>query len=412
MLYNVSIFLLRAAYRLAALFNQKARAFVSGRASFFDSFSSALQNNTSPLIWFHCASVGEFEQARPVMEALRAQWPHYKLLLTFFSPSGYELRKNYSGADYIFYLPWDTPANSRRFVEVAKPVMAVFIKYEFWLNYTLELKKKNITIVSVSSIFRPDQVFFKSYGERLRKILRSFTYFFVQNQQSKELLKSIGITNVTITGDTRFDRVKQIISQGTPIPIAEKFKADQRVFVIGSCWAEDLNVMAPFIQDHQHLKFIIAPHEIHESFLKEIENSLQVKYVRYSQAGDNIEDYTVLIIDNIGMLSRLYRYGEFAFVGGAFGKGLHNILEAACYGIPIFFGNKNYQKFQEANDLIMRGGAFEVGDYADLKTKYEMMMNRPENYMLACEVTKSYVEENLGATKKIVEYCTPYLNKK
>jgi 3-deoxy-D-manno-octulosonic-acid transferase len=398
--------------QVASRFNPKARAFVNGRKDLFDKMTSSLASNRDPLVWFHCASVGEFEQARPIMEAFKTNWPDHKILLTFFSPSGYELRKNYSGADYIFYLPWDTSKNAKRFIEITKPQLAIFIKYEFWLNFTMALKAKNIPIVSVSSIFRPNQAFFKFYGGLFRKILKNFTYFFVQNTASANLLKQIGIQSVTVAGDTRFDRVYQIIKQGADIPMATKFKAGQKLFVVGSCWPEDLNVLAPFINENRNqLKFIIAPHELSESFLKEIENSLQVTSIRYSQANENVGDASVLIIDNIGMLSKLYRYGEFAYIGGAFGKGLHNILEAACYGIPIFFGNRNYQKFQEANDLIMRGGAFEVNDYSELKSKYEMMMNRPENFLLACEVTKSYVEENLGATQKIIKHCSSYLQR-
>ncbi len=394
-----------------AYFNRKTKAFVNGRVNLLTKIKIALNTNNCEIIWCHCASVGEFEQARPIMEAFKMQWPDHKILLTFFSPSGYELRKNYNGADYIFYLPWDTSKNAHQFVDIVNPKLAIFIKYEFWLNYTLALKAKKIPILSVSSIFRPNQIFFKFYGGLFRNILKNFTYFFVQNNASAALLKQIGIESVVVTGDTRFDRVKQIIRQASDIPVAEKFKGGQKLFVVGSCWQEDLNVLAPFINENgSQLKFIIAPHEISESFLKEIESSLQVSCVRYSQAEGDVENHQVLIIDNIGMLSKLYRYGEFAFVGGAFGKGLHNILEAACYGIPIFFGNKNYQKFQEANDLIMRGGAFEISDYADLKRKYEMMMNRPENFLLACEVTKSYVEENLGATDKIMKYCSTYLH--
>lgn len=403
---------MRLLFALAAPFNKKAKAFVAGRKDFFRTFEAALSSANQPVIWFHCASVGEFEQARPVMEACKVSWPEHKILLTFFSPSGYELRKDYPGADFIFYLPWDTKKNAKKFLDIAKPQLAIFIKYEFWLNYSSELSKRKITTLSVSSIFRPDQVFFKWYGGVFRSILKNFSHFFVQNSQSKDLLKTIGITNVSITGDTRFDRVHQIISKKVEVPIAAKFKADQKVVVAGSCWPEDLHVLAPLINDNQNLKCILAPHEIKESFLKEIEDSLQVKHVRYSAAGDDVADKDVLIIDNVGMLSKLYQYGEFAFIGGAYGKGLHNILEAACNGIPIFFGNKNYQKFQEANDLIMRGGAFEISDYADLKSKFEMMTNRPENFLLACDVTRSYVEENLGATKKIIQYCSHYLLKK
>jgi 3-deoxy-D-manno-octulosonic-acid transferase len=303
-------------------------------------------------------------------------------------------------------LPWDTRKNAEKFIAITKPSLAIFVKYEFWYNYSNELKKKNIPLVSASCILRPNQVFFKPYGSLFRKILKNFTAYYVQNLETKKLLASIGISS-TIAGDTRFDRVLQIIANAKEVPLAKAFKNESQLWVIGSCWPEDLEVLSSFIHDHSyHLKFIIAPHEINEKFIVEIERSLQVKTIRFSKASfDNMADASVMIIDNIGMLSTLYRYGEVAFVGGAFGDGLHNILEAACYGVPIFFGDKNYEKFQEAHDLIMRGGAFEVSGYSDLKSKYELLNNKPENYLLACEVTKSYVEENRGATIKIVDYC-------
>lgn len=364
--------------------------------------------NSSPVVWIHCASLGEFEQARPLIETLRKEYNNLKILLTFFSPSGYEVRKNYNQADMVAYLPWDTAKNALRLVSIVKPTIAVFVKYEYWFHYTNALKKRGVPIISISSIFRKDQLFFKSYGGFYRGILKNFSYFFVQNDISLRLLRSIGIQQCSVAGDTRFDRVYEIVKKGEGIPIAEKFKSGQHTFVIGSCWPEDFEVLSPFINQNT-MKFIIAPHEISEDFIQGLEKSLHVKSVRYSQAqNSNLEDCQVLIIDNIGMLSRLYRYGEFAFVGGAFGKGLHNILEAACYGVPIFFGNKNYQKFQEAVDLINRGGAFEVNDYTDFKSKYEML-NIPENFLLACEVTKQYVVENLGATEKIMGFCRTLL---
>ncbi|MBS1507921.1 MAG: 3-deoxy-D-manno-octulosonic acid transferase [Bacteroidetes bacterium] len=409
-LYTFSIHSLRFAFLLASLFNSKARLFVAGRRNYFSKLKSAFAGNKTKLVWVHCASLGEFEQGRPIIESLKTKFPDVRILLTFFSPSGYEVRKNYPLADHVFYLPWDTSAQARKFLEITKPSLAIFIKYEFWYYYSLHLKKAGVPIISASCILRQDQIFFKSYGHLFRQILKNFSYFFTQDQETKNLLSSIGITKSKVAGDTRFDRVMEIIESGEEIPQAKKFKNDQKVFVIGSCWPEDMEALAPFINEsNSSLKFIIAPHEISESFLREIENSLQVKSARFSQQKENIENYPVLIIDNIGMLSQLYRYGEFAFVGGAFGKGLHNILEAACYGVPIFFGNKNYDKYKEANDLIMRGGAFDVSGYAELKAKYELMITRPENFLLACEVTRSYVEENLGATRKIVEYCETFL---
>lgn len=403
-LYNSSIFLLRVGIWVAAFFNDKARMFYNGRRGLMPKIEKDFQSNTDPVIWIHCASLGEFEQGRPVIERLKEELPQIRILLTFFSPSGYEVRKNYSEADFIYYLPLDTASKARQFVALTKPSLAVFVKYEFWYHFTSQLRKQKIPLVSISAIFRPEQIYFKSYGSFYQRILKNFTHFFVQNDTSLRLLQSIGLTNVTRAGDTRFDRVNQIVKRGEKIPLAETFKNNQRLMVVGSCWPEDMDVLAPFVNENR-LKFIIAPHEISESALENLERLLQVRYVRYSEAQHvALEEFSVLIIDNVGMLSRLYRYGEFAYVGGAFGAGLHNILEAACYGVPIFFGNKNFEKFQEATDLINRGGAFEVSDYTDLKSKYEML-NIPESFLLACEVTRQYVQENLGATEKIMSYC-------
>lgn len=410
-LYSLTIAAIRFFYFIASFFDGKAHAFVTGRADFFKRFQKAFAQEINAVIWVHCASLGEFEQGRPVIEKLKTEFPHYKILLTFFSPSGYEVRKNYRYADYVFYLPWDSHNHAMRFIEICNPVLAIFVKYEFWLHYSSELKKRNIPLLSISAIFRPSQIFFKPYGGFYRTVLKNFSWFFVQNDESVRLLKEINIKSVSRAGDTRFDRVNQLVRQDNEIPIAKNFKGTDKVMVVGSCWREDLDVLIPFINDHYFsLKFIIAPHEITEAFLSEIEGALNTKCIRYSQAMGNLEEYHVLIIDNVGMLGRLYRYGEFAYVGGAFGKGLHNILEAACYGIPVFFGNKNYEKFQEAVDLINRGGAFEVEDYREMKAKYESV-NLPENFLLACDVTRLYVEENLGATDKIMDYCTPLLSK-
>lgn len=407
-LYNISVFLIAKLVRIASLFHPKAKAFVTGRRGVFGLVRKALQGNTLPLVWIHSASLGEFEQARPVIETIKKQFPTTRIFLTFFSPSGFEVRKNYSLADYVFYLPWDTRRNARKLVGLLNPVLAIFVKYEFWFHYSRELKKNNVPLLSVSSIFRRDQLFFSRLGNLPRRILKNFSHLFVQNQESIRLLNSISLYNCSLAGDTRFDRVYAVVRQTEPIPIAQAFKNDQKTMVVGSCWKEDLDVLIPFINEDK-LKFIIAPHEISEPFINDLENALHVRSVRYSNAiGNSLGDFSVLIIDNIGLLSRLYRYGEFAFIGGAFGKGLHNILEAACYGIPVFFGNSNYEKFQEAVDLINRGGAFAVVDYRDMKTKYEMV-NTPESFLLACEVTRQYVEENLGATEKIMNYCRPLL---
>ncbi|MCS6974511.1 MAG: 3-deoxy-D-manno-octulosonic acid transferase [Cyclobacteriaceae bacterium] len=412
-LYNAVIFILRQLFKLAAFHNSKAMLFNHGRKDFFSAFSTALHNQTQPVIWMHCASLGEFEQGRPVLEALKKEYPSYKILVTFFSPSGYEVRKNYPHADYIFYLPWDTPQNARKFIEISRPVLALFVKYEFWYHYISALHQNNIPLLCISGAFRKEQVFFRWYGGFFRKMLHRFTHFFVQNDSSVELLRSIGIQQVTRSGDTRFDRVWQLTQQQEALTTVELFKSRDKVMVIGSCWPEDLEVLMPFINDqYPRTKFIIAPHEISEELLSRIERELPGRSVRYSIASqmNNPEKYPILIIDNIGMLARLYRYGEYAWVGGAFGKGLHNILEPACFGMPVFFGNKNYRKFPEALDLINRGGAFAIADYPHLKATFEAV-NDPGTYMLACEVTRQYVEENRGATTKIMDYCTKLLSK-
>jgi 3-deoxy-D-manno-octulosonic-acid transferase len=413
LLYSLGIGCIRFFYWIAAAFNPKAKAFVVGRREQRKKLKSAFPlTQPAPLVWFHCASLGEFEQGRPVIEELKAWNPSIKILLTFFSPSGYEVRKNYDLADYIFYLPWDTRAHGRWFAENVRPSLVVFVKYEFWYHYATELQRKKIPLISISSIFRSEQPFFKGYGGVFRTILKSFNHFFVQNQASVELLHSIGIRTVTLAGDTRFDRVNQVITQATEIPVAARFKSGQKLMVVGSAWPDDMEVLFPFINENRNrLKVIVAPHEISEEFIQEIEKAIEGKCVRYSRADSaHLEDAAVLIIDNIGLLSRLYRYGEFAFVGGGYGEGLHNILEAACYGIPIFFGNKAYEKYQEAVDLVFRGGAFEVENFVDLKAKYEMMIQHPEQFLLACEVTSHYVKENLGASAKIVDYCKKFLS--
>jgi 3-deoxy-D-manno-octulosonic-acid transferase len=402
--YNISIFFLGLGLRLWSIFNTKAREFVTGRKGIFKRIQLALKDNSDPIVWMHCASLGEFEQGRPVIEALKSEFKNHKILLTFFSPSGYRDRKGYPNADYIFYLPLDTAPNARRFVRTVRPQLALFIKYEFWFHYSQTLRKNKIPLISVSSIFRKEQFFFRKTGSFNRRILKNVTHFFVQNQESIDLLRSIDIFNATLSGDTRFDRVSQIADRHDEIDIAKRFKGQEKLFVVGSAWQEDLEILIPFINENK-LKFIVALHEIDESQLQHFQRSLTVKSIFYSRVkGRNPEDFDVLIIDNVGLLSRLYRYGEFAFIGGGFGKGLHNILEAACYGVPVLFGNKNYEKFREATDLINRGGAFPVADYPDLKHKYEIL-NTPETFLLACEVCRQYVEENTGATEKIMKYC-------
>lgn len=370
-----------------------------------DSFNS----NEAPVAWFHCASLGEFEQGRPVIEAFKKRFPNYKILLTFFSPSGYEVRKNYDGADFIYYLPVDSRANARRFIKIVKPAITFFVKYEFWHHYTKELATRKVPLISISTIFRPGQLFFKSYGGFYKNILKRFNFFFVQDQRSAELLEGINVKNYTIAGDTRFDRVAQICNNQKQLPLIEKFKNGQHLMVIGSAWPEDMAVLASFI-NQGNLKFIIAPHEIDEKFIDQMKSDFIRKTVKYSQLADkNPSEYEILIIDNVGMLSSLYKYGEYAYIGGAFGKGLHNILEAATFGVPIFFGNQNYKKFREAVDLINLGGAVAVAGHDELRMQFNSFTD-PKTYEIASQINSDYVKNNTGATGKIIEYTEKLLN--
>jgi 3-deoxy-D-manno-octulosonic-acid transferase len=395
-----------------APFHPKARLMVQGRQDLFGRMEAALAGNQHPVVWFHCASLGEFEQGRPLIEAFSRQHPEYRIVLTFFSPSGYEVRKNYPGAHYIFYLPMDCPSHARQFLDLVNPQLAVFVKYEFWYNYLHELHRRGIPAISVSAIFRPGQLFFKPYGGFYRHLLQLFTHIFTQNNASARLLRQIGITQVTVAGDTRFDRVLQTAAAVKAIPVVEAFKGTQPVFMIGSSWPQDIAILLPFILNWAgQLKFIIAPHEIHEKDLQELQASLQGLATRYSQATpETVAEYAVLIIDNIGMLSSLYAYGSFAYVGGAFGKGLHNTLEAAVFGLPLFFGPV-YHKFQEALDLVELGVAFPIRSTAELEEKFTPVFKNPAQQEKIRRQAESYVQSQSGATAKILERVNEWLPK-
>ncbi len=357
-------------------------------------------------IWFHAASLGEFEQGRPLIESIRKDYPEYKILLTFFSPSGYEVRKDYEGADIICYLPLDTIRNARRFLRAVRPVMAFFIKYEFWYNYMHILKHRNIPAYSVSSIFRPDQVFFKWYGRQYRTVLKCFTHFFVQNNESKELLGKLGITEVDVVGDTRFDRVLQIKEASKHLPIVESFtKNAKKVFVAGSSWQPDEDIFLKYFNDKKDWKLIIAPHVIGEDHLKQILNHVEGrKVVRYTQATiDNVADAEILIIDCFGLLSSIYNYGTVSYVGGGFGVGIHNVLEAAVWDIPVIFGPNN-KHFQEAQGLMKANGGFEITDYdsfCEFMSKFE---NGDEFLKNSGESAGRFVMSLSGASKKVISY--------
>ncbi|MBC8110841.1 MAG: 3-deoxy-D-manno-octulosonic acid transferase, partial [Verrucomicrobia bacterium] len=333
-LYNLGIFFYGFLARLLALWNPKAKLYIVGRNNIFSRIEQALQQQTKPLAWFHCASLGEFEQAKPVIEAFRKKYPDFFIFLTFFSPSGYEIRKNYAGADAIFYLPTDTQANARRFISRLKPDLVCFVKYDLWYHYLTELKKRQIKTILFSAIFRQNQLFFKSYGHFYRNILACFNHIFVQNDSSLVLLQSIGITQTSVAGDTRFDSVAENFANKKEILIAEKFKDGKKLLIVGSCWEADLTLIIDFISQFSYpLKIIIAPHEIKEWYFSKIEKEVNKKSVRFSQADVlTIAKAEILLIDNVGMLANLYKYGDFAYVGGGFGEGLQNFLETAVFG--------------------------------------------------------------------------------
>ena len=403
LLYNIAMLIYQSFIWLASKFNNnKATLFLSGRENVF----ALLEQKRLPgerYVWFHAASLGEFEQGRPIIESLKPSHSEFKILLTFFSPSGYEVRKDYQGADIICYLPMDMSWNVKRFLDIVQPDCAIFIKYEFWMNYLLELKKRQIKTYIVSAIFRESQLFFRSYGGFYRRLLKSFSHLFVQNDESVRLLHSIGVDNVTKVGDTRFDRVADIASNAKELPIVQLFKSDKKVLVAGSSWPNDEEILLSYFNQNKDIKLIIAPHEIHEEHLQSIISKLKRPYLRYSQATtENISEADCLIIDCFGLLSSIYRYGEIAYIGGGFGVGIHNILEAAVYGIPVVFG-PNFRKFQEAVDLHQEGGAFVVDSYESFsQIMSEFLEENSSLYSSACKVSNDYSQANKGATSKVV----------
>lgn len=389
---------------IASLFNKKVKKMWTGERQAV----KVLKEKVDPearYIWFHAASLGEFEQGRPLIEHLRETHPEYKILLTFFSPSGYEVRKNYEGADIICYLPLDTIRNARRFLRAVKPVMAFFIKYEFWYNYLHILQHRGVPTYSVSSIFRPDQIFFQWYGRQYGRVLKCFTHFFVQNMESKALLAKLGITDVDVVGDTRFDRVLQIKEASKQLPIVEQFTAHaQKVFVAGSSWLPDEEIFIKYFDIHKDWKLIIAPHVISDEHLSQIFELLKGRrVVRYTEATEeNVKDAEVLIIDCFGLLSSIYHYGTVSYVGGGFGVGIHNVLEAAVWDIPVVFGPNN-KHFQEAQGLMLVQGGFEIKDYQsfrDLMMRFETDASFLKN---AGENAGAFVKSRAGATAKVME---------
>lgn len=374
---------------------------VAGHREIFTTLKEKL-NPGVEYVWFHASSLGEFEQGRPMIERMRAEHPEYRVVLTFFSPSGYLPAKNYQQADVVCYLPFDTKHNVKRFLDLVRPKMAFFIKYEFWINYLLELKRRSIPVYSVSSIFRKGQAFFKPWGGRYRLALHCFDHLFVQNDESKALLKSVGVENVTVVGDTRFDRVAKILEQARQLPLVDAFLEDGRkVFVVGSSWGEDEAIYMPYFNAHKEWKLIIASHEVNESRVASVVSQYEGACVRYSTATiDEARSADCLVVDCYGLLSSIYRYGTVAYVGGGFGAGIHNVLEAAVYGVPVFFGPNN-GKFQEAQSLKACGGGIEVIATCGLAERMDAFAADSRLLERAGRAAGDYVSESVGATARI-----------
>lgn len=403
-LYNLIVFLAGIFLRIVALFSPKIKLFVEGRKDIF----SVLEEKIKPedkTIWFHSASLGEYEQGLPVIEKIKEKYPSHKIIVTFFSPSGYEVRKNNTVADVTIYLPLDTKNNAKRFLKAVHPELAFFIKYEFWLNYLNELEKNKIPTFLISVIFRDNQVFFKWYGGFYRKALTAFTYFFVQNEKSKQKVESLGFQNVIVSGDTRFDRVNAILERDNSLDYIEVFKNNQTVIVFGSSWPKDETLITEFInQADENVKFIIAPHNIKPDQISDLQSKITKSSVLFSEKDNkNLSQYNVFIIDTIGLLTKIYSYGTIAYVGGGFGNpGIHNILEPATFGIPIVIG-PNYSNFAEAVSLVELKGCVVISDFQELKTAFDQLLTDKLFYKEKSEICRSFIQNNKGATETIMK---------
>lgn len=402
LLYNLGILLYSLGIRLAAPFYDKAKLLRDGRKGWYNNLRQRVDQGDE-YVWLHCSSLGEFEQGRPIIERLKRERPQYKIVLTFFSPSGYEIRKNYKGADIVCYLPSDKPRNAKMFIELVNPRMAIFVKYEFWYNYLHELSKAHIPSFLISGIFRKNQHFFKWYGGFFRNMLRFFHSLYLQDESSEQLLKGIGIDNVVVAGDTRFDRVAEIASMAKDIPEIMSFKGEEKLFLSGSSWDGDEEIIAQYINNNpMKMKWLLAPHEIDVQNINRLRSLFNAKCVCFSEYSDEHSDARVMIIDNIGMLSSAYRYAYIAEVGGGFGKGIHNILEAACWGIPVLFG-PNHKKFREAIEMLDNGGARTFDTLRGFEDAINEWLTDPESYRTSANASKDYVSTNIGATDIILK---------
>ena len=409
--YTFGIRLYGLGIRIASLFSEKAKLWVNGRKHLFERMQSLLPPDSRKCVWIHASSMGEFEQARPVIELIHSSFPDCRIVVTFFSPSGYEIRKNYDLADAVLYMPLDTPRNARRFLDMVKPQVALFVKYDFWFNTLAELKRRNVPTFIFSTIFRPSQYFFKWYGRWFRRQLGAFTHFFVQNEESKALLQGVGYENVTITGDTRFDRVAKIAANAKENAIVERFANGKPVVMAGSSWPVDEKILQQFITTTPHdVKLIVAPHEIDESHVNQIKRLFGNDAVCYTEINptDDLANYKILIVNTMGMLSSLYRYSHIAYIGGGFGKGIHNILEAVVYGTPVCFG-PNHSKFQEAKDIIALGGGAIVFSADGFSYIVNNWLSDNKLCQQASDICRQYTQANIGSSERIYETVRNYL---
>lgn len=402
-IYNFGLTLYAWVIRLIAPRHPKAKLWSEGRRNLFARMAEVI-DPAARIVWVHTASLGEFEQGRPIIERIRREHPEFKILVTFFSPSGYEVRKNYKGADYIFYLPLDTPSNARRFLDLAHPEIAVFVKYEFWLNLLAELRRRNIRTYIVSAIFRRNSIFFRPYGGMWRQALESFDTMFVQNDESKKLLAELGFDNVVVAGDTRFDRVAEIAAAARQIDIVERFRGESRLFVAGSTWGPDEELLIRLMNDNPDIKFIVAPHEMDESRIVRLMNETRGGALRYTQCTPRTGygSRQLLVLDTVGLLSSVYGYATWSYIGGGFGVGIHNTLEAATFGLPVAFG-PNYRKFKEARDLVTLGAARSITSYDELKKWFVPLRDNEEFRRKCCRIAKDYTTRHQGATGLIVK---------
>lgn len=403
--YQIFLVLYKVGIRLVAPYNEKARKWLAGREDIFQKIEEACRDKQEKRIWIHCSSLGEFEQGRPVIESIRKEYPDYKIILTFFSPSGYEVRKDYEGADHIFYLPMDSAANAKRFLNAVKPKLVVFVKYEFWYHYLNEIAKRDVPALLISATFRQGQAFFKWYGGLFRKMLKAFDAFFVQDDLSKQLLESIPVRGkVIVSGDTRYDRVLEIAALAKEYPHVAKFKGNANAFIAGSTWPNDEKLLNDALTElPTDWKVIIAPHEVGADHIRDIVALMGDRAIKYSELlkGADVDGKRILIIDNIGMLSSIYRYGELCYIGGGFDDGIHNTLEPAVFGLPVIFGPK-YEKYLEAKDLVAAGYGFSVSNATELKHKIAELTSNNVHRLVLKDKLIAYMKQRAGATSQIM----------